>query len=172
MNIHEHRTRQTYESYTFQPLMGFWYYYTSSYSKTSVFFSPNVIEWPAFSKILTLESVFEKMRFRWLFYRIRVDSKPNRRKKITVFLENGNVLTGPEFRGYKVFGLHLVVYGRFAYESFRQSPVRKLIKSFRLRVRLVPHRFRLISRWKNEVCACVSHFFVHGWENEVYTSAT
>ena len=22
-NIHEHRTRQTYESYTFQPLMGF-----------------------------------------------------------------------------------------------------------------------------------------------------
>ena len=25
-NIQEHRTRQTYESYTFQPLMGFWCY--------------------------------------------------------------------------------------------------------------------------------------------------
>ena len=24
MNNHEHRTNQTYESYTFQPLMGFW----------------------------------------------------------------------------------------------------------------------------------------------------
>ena len=24
MNIHEHRTRQTFESYTFQPHMGFW----------------------------------------------------------------------------------------------------------------------------------------------------
>ena len=24
MNNHEHRTKQTYESYTFQPLMGFW----------------------------------------------------------------------------------------------------------------------------------------------------
>ena len=26
MNNHEHRTKQTYESYTFQPLMSFWYY--------------------------------------------------------------------------------------------------------------------------------------------------
>ena len=25
MNNHEHRTKQTYESYTFQPLMSFWY---------------------------------------------------------------------------------------------------------------------------------------------------
>ena len=24
MNNHEHRTKQTYESYTFQPLMSFW----------------------------------------------------------------------------------------------------------------------------------------------------
>ena len=26
MNDHEHRTKQTYESYTFQPLMSFWIY--------------------------------------------------------------------------------------------------------------------------------------------------
>ena len=26
MNNHEHRTKQTYESYTFQPLMSFWCY--------------------------------------------------------------------------------------------------------------------------------------------------
>ena len=37
---------------------------TSSYSKTSVFIRPNVNEWPAFSKIFTVESVFERMRFR------------------------------------------------------------------------------------------------------------
>ena len=35
---------------------------TSSYSKTCVFVRPHVNEWPAFSKIFTLESVFEKMR--------------------------------------------------------------------------------------------------------------
>ena len=26
MNNHEHRTKQTYESYTLQPLMSFWFY--------------------------------------------------------------------------------------------------------------------------------------------------
>ena len=26
MNNHEHRTKQTYESYTFYPFMGFWFY--------------------------------------------------------------------------------------------------------------------------------------------------
>ena len=26
MNNHEHWTKQTYQSYTFQPLMSFWYY--------------------------------------------------------------------------------------------------------------------------------------------------
>ena len=26
MNNHEHRTKQTYKSYTFQPLMSFWFY--------------------------------------------------------------------------------------------------------------------------------------------------
>ena len=36
---------------------------TSSYSKTSGFVRPNLNEKPAFSKISTLESVFEKMRF-------------------------------------------------------------------------------------------------------------
>ena len=30
MNNHEHRTKQTYESYTFQPLMSFWFYLSSS----------------------------------------------------------------------------------------------------------------------------------------------
>ena len=38
---------------------------TSSYSKTSVFVRPHVNKKPAFSKIFTLKSVFEKMRFRW-----------------------------------------------------------------------------------------------------------
>ena len=34
----------------------------------------------AFSKIFTLESVYEKMRFRWRFLRIREDGRPNRSK--------------------------------------------------------------------------------------------
>ena len=43
------------------------WYTTSSYSNTSVFFRPHVNEKPAFSKISTLERVFEKMRFGWPF---------------------------------------------------------------------------------------------------------
>ena len=39
----------------------------SSYSKTSVFVRPHINEKPAFSKIFTLESVFEKMPFRGPF---------------------------------------------------------------------------------------------------------
>ena len=39
----------------------------SSYSKTTVFVRPHVKEKPAFSKIFTRESVFEKMPFRGPF---------------------------------------------------------------------------------------------------------
>ena len=51
-------------------------------SKTSVFFHLHVNRKVAVSKIFTLESVFEKMRFRDCFHRIRVDVRPNRRKNI------------------------------------------------------------------------------------------
>ena len=40
MNNHEHRTKQTYESYTFQPLMSFWYK-----SLTTLKCSQALIEW-------------------------------------------------------------------------------------------------------------------------------
>ena len=40
---------------------------TSSYSKISVFVRTRVNKKPAFSKISTLESVFEKMRFVTVF---------------------------------------------------------------------------------------------------------
>ena len=41
--------------------------YDIIYSKTAVFVRPHVNEKPAFSKISSLKSVFEKMRFRWPF---------------------------------------------------------------------------------------------------------
>ena len=39
---------------------------------------------------------------------IRVDGKPHRRKKTPFLNKNRYEWTGPEFLGYKVFGLHLV----------------------------------------------------------------
>ena len=33
MNNHEHRTEQTYESYTFQPVMSFWGYPAGAFAK-------------------------------------------------------------------------------------------------------------------------------------------
>ena len=59
----------------------------------------------------------------------------------------------------------LTVYGRFAYESFRQISVCQLLKSFRVRVGQFPNCFHLISGWKNEVYTCVSHYFV-AWLRE------
>ena len=35
-----------------------------------------------FSKSSTLETVFEKFRFRWPFHRLRVDGRPIRKKKL------------------------------------------------------------------------------------------
>ena len=48
-------------------LMMYFWCMTSSYSKSSVFVRSHLIEKPAFWKISTLESVFEKMRFGWPF---------------------------------------------------------------------------------------------------------
>ena len=57
------------------------------------FRSPRRInEWPAFSKIFTLESVFEKMRFGHCFHGIRVDGRPDRGLKQSPFSnKNGHV---------------------------------------------------------------------------------
>ena len=60
---------------------------TSSYSKTFIFVRPKVNEKPAFSKIPTLENVFEKMRFRLPFS--RVDGRPNRNRLLPFSNKNG-----------------------------------------------------------------------------------
>ena len=52
------------------------------------------------------------------------------------------------------------VYSRFAHESFRQSPVCKVLKSFRLHVGSVPQLLLPDQLLKEEVYTCVSHFFV------------
>ena len=49
--------------------------------------------------------------------------------------------------------------------SFRQNPVRQLLKSFYVLVGQFPNCFGLISGWKNEVYTCVSHYFVP-WRRE------
>ena len=60
------------------------------YSKTSVFVRPHVNEKLAFSKIFTLKSVFENLRFRDRFHRIRVDVRPNQRQKYPFSNKNGS----------------------------------------------------------------------------------
>ena len=56
---------------------------TSSYCKTSVFTLQHVKDKAAFSKISTLESVFERCVFRDRFSRIRAGGRLNREKKKT-----------------------------------------------------------------------------------------
>ena len=67
--------------------------------ETSIFVRPHENEKPAFSKISTLESVCEKMSFRWPFSADTCgpDGRLNRRKKyISVFKHiNWYVWTGP-----------------------------------------------------------------------------
>ena len=48
MNNHEHWTKQTYESYMFQPLISFWFKSTSKYSLVQYFWS---LQWG--TKVLT-----------------------------------------------------------------------------------------------------------------------
>ena len=64
---------------------------TSSYSKTCVFVRPHVNEKP---KICTLESVFEKMRCRWLFPPDRTVDQTGGEKK-NGSNKNGYLWTGP-----------------------------------------------------------------------------
>ena len=59
---------------------------TSSYLKTSIFVRPHEYDESPFSKISTLESVFENLRFRYpRKRRLRVDGSRIRRKKVPVF---------------------------------------------------------------------------------------
>ena len=62
---------------------------TSSYSKASAFVHPHVNEKPAFSKIFSLESVFEKITF-------------SVTKKISIFKQNRT----------RVYGANNVVFSR------------------------------------------------------------
>ena len=74
------------------------WYMTSSYSNTSVFFRPHVNEKSAFSKISTLERVFEKMRFGWPFSSDTCGGTPKRIKKKSPFSSKKEyVWTGPKF---------------------------------------------------------------------------
>ena len=65
------------------------------FHKTFVFTHPHEYSKTAFSKISSLESGCKKIRFRWPFSidtaSVRVDGRPNRRKKISVFEQNGHV---------------------------------------------------------------------------------
>ena len=45
--------------------------------ETSFFVRPLVNEKPAFSKIFTLESVFDKIRFQWPRHQIRIEKQPH-----------------------------------------------------------------------------------------------
>ena len=58
---------------------------TSSNSKTFVFVHPHVNKKQAFSKISSLESVFEKMRFRWSFSPDTCGQKAKPKENISVF---------------------------------------------------------------------------------------
>ena len=60
------------------------------YSKTSIFVRRHVNEKVTFSKIFTLEGVFETMRFRDRFHWIRVDVRPNQRQKYSFSNKNGS----------------------------------------------------------------------------------
>ena len=47
-----------------------------------VFVCPHVNIWPAFSKLFTLNSVFEKMHFGDHFHQIHLNGRPNQRKNL------------------------------------------------------------------------------------------
>ena len=62
-----------------------------------VFVCPHVNIWPAFSKLFTRNSVFEKMHFGDHFHQINVNGRPNQRKKSLFSNKNGYVWMGIEF---------------------------------------------------------------------------
>ena len=70
---------------------------TTSFSKSCVFICPHDYGCTAFSKISTLESVFEKLRFRRRFHRFRVGDSPIRNKKGAFSNENAIVWTIPRY---------------------------------------------------------------------------
>ena len=89
---------------------------TSSYSKTSVFVRPHVNEWPAFSKIFTLESVFEKMRnsvivfteYKWSVGEIRGKKCVFKQKRIVVWTVLFYRPPGLPYRTLRVLALELL----------------------------------------------------------------
>ena len=62
-----------------------------------VFVCPHVNIWPAFSKLFTRNSVFEKMHFGDHFHQTHVNGRPNQRKKSLFSNKNGYVWIGIEF---------------------------------------------------------------------------
>ena len=99
---------------------------TSSYSKICVFVSPHVNKKP---NICTLESVFEKMRFRWLFSPDRTVDQTGGEKKKNGSNKNGYVWTGPLLRPAKVRSIQCsakpAVPGSQAVETSREQVKQK-----------------------------------------------
>ena len=69
----------------------------TSYSKTSVFVRPLKRKKPAFSKSALWKAFLKKCFFVDWFHRVRLDSRPNRRKKNPFSNKLGHVWTGPLF---------------------------------------------------------------------------
>ena len=69
---------------------------TSAFSKSSVFARPHENRKTEFSERSTLESVFEKLRFRDRKRRLRVDANPKRIKKYAFSKRSGYVWTWPK----------------------------------------------------------------------------
>ena len=82
----------------------------SSQLKTSVFVRPRVKEKPAFPNISTLESVFEKSVLGDRFHLIRVDNRPNRRKKIPVFKQKLMHVDGAFNRFNAMHRVHVIFF--------------------------------------------------------------
>ena len=66
MNNHEHRTKQTYESYTFQPLMSFWLDIIISYP-TSLSGIIVLLETPTKYRVLFLTLFVKTTDFQLVF---------------------------------------------------------------------------------------------------------
>ena len=78
---------------------------TSSFSKRYVFARPHDNMKTEFSKISTLDTVFEKLRFHHRKLRLRVDGRPKRINKYAFSKISVYVWTGPKYKGvYYEFG--------------------------------------------------------------------
>ena len=79
-----------------KPVVNIMMYYVIVFENLC-FVRPQVNEWLVFSKIFTLGSVFKRCDFGSRFHRIRVDDRPNRRKKSPFSIKNGNMWTAAYF---------------------------------------------------------------------------